>query len=158
LSSCLIDYELISSAKDDTDGGHIHLDTTWIHLGTNLGTFSTPSKLTEHGSCSNKKCFTCGKENLSRAYAVKMMKCKSNLAVLVWELGNLPFAEAMSWLGPFEDPLVNVWLPHFITYDFYKLFLVHTSGFHTFQAAFQMFGITEPKICIPKDSQETTNH
>jgi hypothetical protein len=27
-----------------------------------------------------------------------------------------------------------------------------------FQAAFQMFGITEPNICIPKDNQETTNH
>ncbi len=83
---------------------------------------------------------------------------EANLAVLVWELGNLPFAKAMSWLGPFEDALVNVWLPHFLTYDFFKLFLVHTGSFQTFQAAFQMFGITEPKICIPKENQETTSH
>jgi hypothetical protein len=83
---------------------------------------------------------------------------ETNLAVFVWELGNLPFAKAMSWLGPFEDLLVNVWLPHLLSYDCCKLFHVHTSGLHPFQAAFQMFGITELKICIPKDNQETTSH
>jgi len=134
----------------------------WMLLGYIWVPISAPSQHLQNrqnmGVAAIKNVSHVERKTCPGLYAVKMMKCKSNLAVLVWELGNLPFAEAMSWLGPFEDPLVNVWLPHFINYDFCKLFLVHTSGFHTFQAAFQMFGITEPKICIPEDNQETTIH
>jgi hypothetical protein len=89
LTSCSIQYEIVSGAKDDTVGGHTHQDATWTHQGANLSTFSTPSKSTEHSGCSTQKNMAQSKP-CPWLYPLKMMKLILQFLSGSWETCLLP--------------------------------------------------------------------